>query len=80
MKRTGRDACARVGDVLVIHPHHVGEPERSAEILEILGDPGREHFRVRWDDDHESIFYPGGDAIVHRRTKEVARVDAGPEK
>jgi len=35
-------------------------------ILEVLGDPGREHFRVRWEDGHEAIFFPGEDAVVRR--------------
>lgn len=51
------------GDVVVVAAHRVGEPERIAEILEVLGDPGRHHFRVRWDDGKESLFYPGSDAI-----------------
>jgi hypothetical protein len=60
-----------VGDIVAIHGHHVGEPERLGEILEVLGEPGHVHFRVRWDDEHESVFYPGSDAVVrparHRR-------------
>ena len=54
------------GDRIAVHPHHLHEPERTGEILEVLGDPGRQHFRVRWEDGHESLFYPGGDAVVHR--------------
>jgi hypothetical protein len=49
---------AKVGDVVAIHGHHLGEPERLGEILEILGSADHVPFRVRWDDDHESIFYP----------------------
>jgi hypothetical protein len=58
------------GDLIEITGHRVGDPPRSGEILEILGDPGEPHFRVRWEDGHESIFYPGNDAVVRRlRTK-----------
>ena len=43
------------------------------EILEVLGKAGHEHYRVRWDDDHESVFYPSNDATIqhveHRGTK-----------
>ena len=53
-----------VGDVIVVAAHRVGEPERTAEIVEVLGDAARPHFRVRWDDGRETIFYPGSDAIV----------------
>jgi rRNA processing protein Gar1 len=65
---------AKAGDVVAVHGHHLGEPERLGEILEVLGQPDHVHFRVRWDDDHESIFYPGSDATVHlRRRKEVKK-------
>jgi hypothetical protein len=66
---------AKVGDVVAIHGHYLGEPERLGEILEVLGDPGHVHFRVRWDDEHESIFYPGNDATVrvHHRRREVKK-------
>lgn len=66
----------RAGDVVVITGHRVGEVERTGEILQVLGPPERRHFLVRWDDGHESIFYPGSDAIVHRarpRTGKTAR-------
>jgi hypothetical protein len=57
------------GDLVVVTGHHVGEPERIGEILGVLGDPGHERFRVRWDDGHESIFYPGSDAHVQHKAK-----------
>lgn len=61
---------AKVGDVVAIHSHHLGEPERLGEILEVLGRPDHIHFRVRWDDEHESIFYPGNDASIRVRRGE----------
>jgi hypothetical protein len=58
---------AEVGDRLVVHGHHLGEAERDAEILEVLGEDGQPPFRVRWSDDgHESIFFPGSDASVEQ--------------
>ncbi|HXY84308.1 MAG TPA: DUF1918 domain-containing protein [Gaiellaceae bacterium] len=75
MNETHNRFRAGVGDVVAIHGHHVGEPERLGEILEVLGQPDHTHFRVRWDDDHESIFYPGNDASVRiqRRKREVKK-------
>lgn len=35
-----------------------GMPTRRGQILEVLGRPGHEHYRVRWDERHESIVYP----------------------
>jgi hypothetical protein len=49
---------AKPGDWIEIHQHNVGIPGRRGQILEILGRPGHEHYRVRWDEEHESIFYP----------------------
>jgi hypothetical protein len=55
---------AKRGDVLVVHGHAVGQPERSGEILEVLGEPGHEHYRVRWDEEHESLVYPSSDVSI----------------
>jgi rRNA processing protein Gar1 len=67
-------AKARKGDVVAIHGHHLGEAERLGEILEVLGRPDHVHFRVRWDDNHESLFYPGSDATIRpHTTKRVNR-------
>jgi hypothetical protein len=52
------------GDLLEIQGHSIGDPTRTGEILEVLGTPEHAHFRVRWEDGHESIFYPSSDAIV----------------
>lgn len=55
------------GDRLVIRGHHTGEPERDAEIVEVLGDDGTPPYLVRWSDDgHVSRAYPGSDAYVDR--------------
>ncbi len=46
------------GDWIEVHARTQGAPPRKGEILEVLGQPGREHYRVKWDEVHESIFYP----------------------
>ena len=56
----------RAGDEVVISGHAVGDAPRTAVILEVLGEPEHQRFRVRWEDGHESIFFPGEDAVVHR--------------
>ena len=56
---------AAVGDRLVIRPHRIGEPERGAQILGVIGEDGGPPFLVRWEDDgHEGLFFPGSDATV----------------
>jgi hypothetical protein len=58
---------AAVGDQLVVDSTEVGVPPRTGTILEILGEPGSEHYRVRWSDGHESVFFPGSSAhAVHK--------------
>jgi Ala-tRNA(Pro) deacylase len=47
------------GCLVTVSGRRVGEPGRSGEILEVLGPPDHPHFNVRWEDGHESIFYPG---------------------
>jgi hypothetical protein len=64
---------ARRDDVLVIAGHRVGEAQQLAEILEVLGEPGHEHFRVRWEDGHETTIYPGSDAVVRHAGRKEER-------
>src|ERR1700751_4089287 len=42
-----------------------GQPSRGGEIIEVIGQGDHEHYRVRWDERHESILYPA-DAGVFR--------------
>jgi hypothetical protein len=58
-------ADARVGDWLECRGIH-GEPARHGQILEILGGPGHERYRVRWDERHESIVFPADGVSVIR--------------
>jgi ribosomal protein S6--L-glutamate ligase len=69
MTKTVQGEPARPGDEIVITGHAVGSAPRTAVILEVLGEPGRERFRVRWEDDHESIYFPGEDAVIRRPQK-----------
>lgn len=69
MARTFQGKPARAGDEILVAGHSVGSAQRKAEILEVLGEPGHERFRVRWDDGHESVFSPGEDAILQRPTR-----------
>jgi hypothetical protein len=62
-----RGLPAEVGDVIEITGQVVGGSPRRAEILDVRGEPGHEHFRVRWEDDgHESVYIPAGDAVIRR--------------
>jgi Ala-tRNA(Pro) deacylase len=44
----------------------VGDKPRTGQILDVLGDEGSVHYRVRWDDGHESVFYPGAGTRIRK--------------
>lgn len=50
---------ARPGDRLVVDSAKVGQMPRHGEVVEVLGTVARPHYRVRWDDGHETSFFPG---------------------
>jgi len=70
---------ANAGDMLVVRGHHLGEPDRMGEILEVHGAEGGPPFVVRWDDDgHQGLVFPGPDAAVERpHTAPRRRAPAG---
>lgn len=56
---------ASVGDRIIIHGHHVGEPNRDCQVLEVRGADGGPPYLVRWGDSgHETLFFPGPDASL----------------
>lgn len=65
---------ASTGDRIVVRGHRQGEPNRDAEVLEVLGPDGGPPYRVRWGDSgHEGTFFPGSDAIVEHYPAKSAR-------
>ena len=68
MAKATLTAPARPGDLIHIVGHRVGDSRRTGEVLEVLGEPGHEHYRVRWEDGHESVFYPSSDATIRAGT------------
>jgi hypothetical protein len=56
---------AAIGDRIIVRGTHHGVPDRGAMVLAVEGPDGGPPYRVRWDDDqHESLFVPGADAVV----------------
>lgn len=52
--------AATVGDRIIVESEKVGRPAREGEILEVIPSSDYVHYRVRWDDGHESTFAPAG--------------------
>lgn len=55
---------AAKGDQIVVESTMLDSPRRRGEVLEVIGEGDRQHYRVRWDDGHESVYFPGPDARV----------------
>jgi hypothetical protein len=69
----------QVGDRIIVEGNKVGQRRRDGEIVEVIDAPGPRHYRVRWSDGHESIFFPSSDArgVVEKPQPKKA---AAPEK
>jgi hypothetical protein len=67
------DTIARPGDWIEVHMVGGGLPRRG-QVVEVLGAAGHERYRVRWDEEHESIHYPrGGGSTAERILRVRAR-------
>ena len=69
---------ATVGDRIIVRGHHIGEPDRDGEVLEVRGKDGGPPFLVRWEDSgHTALFFPGPDATVQHFEHTAARATTG---
>jgi hypothetical protein len=55
---------AKQGDQIAIDTTTLDALRRHGEVIEVMGQGEREHYRVRWQDGHESVYFPGPDARV----------------
>jgi hypothetical protein len=60
---------ASVGDHLHVHGRVVGEADHLGEIVEVRGAHGEPPYRIRYPDGHETLVYPGPDAVVEHEPK-----------
>jgi topoisomerase IA-like protein len=73
---------AKKGDLIVVNSRRVGGPAREGEIIEVIEGDLRVHFRVRWNDGHESLFAPGAGAarIEPARDRKIRSEGTEPKK
>jgi hypothetical protein len=58
------------GDAVEVTGHKVGDAVRHGRIVEVLGEPDHLHYRIAWEDGHESVLYPSSDLrITHVAAK-----------
>lgn len=55
---------AQMGDHIIIESRKVGSGRKSGQVVEVMEGASGKHYRIRWDDGHESIVYPSTDAFV----------------
>jgi hypothetical protein len=73
MSDTVTTAAARAGDAVEVNGLP-GRPAKRGQIVEVLGAGKHVHFRVQWDDEHESLLYPTeGATVVHPAAHDRAR-------
>jgi hypothetical protein len=67
-KHIDRRTAARRGDWIAVHVIGGGAP-RLGQVVEVIGGPGHERYRVRWDEQHESIHFPTEGTSIERRPR-----------
>lgn len=56
---------ANVGDTILMKSNTIGADRvRRGEIVEVHGENGQPPYRVRMEDGHESLVYPGPDWAI----------------
>ena len=55
---------AQAGDRIAVETTTLDTPPRVGVVLEVLGSSDEPLYRVRWDDGHESVYFPGPDTHV----------------
>jgi hypothetical protein len=55
---------ADVGDRLHVHSRSVGKGPQIAEVVAVQGADGAPPYRVRYDDGHEAVVFPGPDCTI----------------
>jgi hypothetical protein len=59
---------ANIGDTIEVDALRVGERPRRGEVVEVITQGEHIHYRVRWEDGHESTFFPAATAhVVHHQ-------------
>jgi Domain of unknown function (DUF1918) len=67
-------AHGNVGDRVVVESERTGRSAREGLIVEVLGTGEVIHYRIKWDDGHETTFFPsaGSISIIPKAAKAVA--------
>jgi len=64
---------AQVGDELTVKGRHQGDGDRHGEIIKVDGSDGAPPYVVRWQDGHESVFFPSSDTEIEHHPARPAK-------
>jgi hypothetical protein len=67
----------QAGDVIKVPAGDRGRDRRIGHIIRVDGESGHERLLVRWEDDRESLFIPGGDVRVVHHDGSESRLERG---
>jgi hypothetical protein len=54
----------KVGDRISVESEKVGRPVRHGVVLEVIEADYGTHYRVAWDDGHETVFKPTAGSVT----------------
>lgn len=60
---------AQIGDKLVMEGKRQGDKKRIGEITEVNHPDGSPPYKVRWEDGHEGLVFPGSDAHIESASR-----------
>jgi hypothetical protein len=64
---------AQAGDELTVRGRHQGDEDRHGTVLRANGEDGAPPYLVRWQDGHQSVFFPAsGTEVEHHPAPEAA--------
>lgn len=57
----------KIGDRILVESERLGQKRREGVVAKVLGSGDGLHYSVRWEDGHESVFFPeaGSVTFVH---------------
>ncbi len=65
---------AETGDGLTVQGRRQGDEARHGVIVEVHGADGAPPYLVRWEDGHESVFFPAAGTMVEHHPHAPARL------
>jgi hypothetical protein len=64
---------AHAGDELTVRGRHQGDEDRHGTVVRVVGEDGAPPYLMRWQDGHESVFFPSaGTEVAHRASPGAA--------